>query len=70
METQSTNRASEEQKFMATAEAAEALCAHPATLRRWAKTGVLPHYRTAGGQFRFDVGTYLARVARDPRAAA
>jgi excisionase family DNA binding protein len=57
-------------KYLSSKEAAEELCAHPNTLRRWAKAGVLPHYKTEGGHFRFDVGAYLARVRRDPRAAA
>jgi excisionase family DNA binding protein len=66
METESDNEA----RFMSSKKAAEELCAHPTSLRRWAKAGVLPYYKTAGGQYRFDVGTYLARVKRDPRAAA
>jgi excisionase family DNA binding protein len=70
METQTHSDTSGEQKFMSSKKAAEELCAHPNTLRRWAKAGVLPYYKTQGGQYRFDVGTYLARVRRDPRAAA
>ena len=70
METQTRSDMSGEHKYVSTKQAAEELCAHPNTLRRWAKAGVLPHYKTEGGQYRFDVGTYLARVRRDPRAAA
>lgn len=58
------------QRFVSAKEASDTLGASPSSLRRWAKAGVLPHYVTLGGQFRYDIQTYLARVARDPRAAA
>jgi excisionase family DNA binding protein len=70
MDKQTASEAAIERKFVSAKEAADVLAAHPNTLRRWAKAGALPHFVTAGGQYRYDVAGYLACVARDPRSAA
>ena len=50
--------------------AADSLGVCTLTLRRWAMAGKLPYYVTPSGHFRYDIDAYLARVMRDPKAAA
>jgi excisionase family DNA binding protein len=57
-------------RYVTPTEAGGALGVHVLTLRRWAWAGKLPHYVTPGGKYRYDLDTYLARVMRDPKAAA
>jgi excisionase family DNA binding protein len=47
--------------------ACEVIGVHENTLRAWAKAGKIKHFRTVGGQYRYDVETYLAtqRGVRD-----
>jgi hypothetical protein len=67
MGTELERRQGGEQKFVPSRVAEEELCACSNTLRRWADAGLLPYYRTPGGQRRYDVGTFLARLRQDPR---
>ncbi len=40
--------------------ACEAIGVHENTLRAWAKAGKIAHFRTVGGQYRYDVEAYFA----------
>lgn len=62
----STNR----RRYARPSRAADSLGVCTLTLRRWAMAGKLPYYVTPSGHFRYDIDTYLARVMRDPKAAA
>lgn len=42
-----------QREILSISEASEHLGFHKATLRRWADKGILPHFRTPGGQRRF-----------------
>jgi excisionase family DNA binding protein len=57
-------------KFVSPGEAAEVLGAHPQTLRRWARAGMLPHYVTSGGRYRYDLCAFLASLPKNQRRAA
>ena len=52
-------------EILSVSEAAEHLGFHKATIRRWADKGVLPHFRTPGGQRRFyvdELDSFLASL--------
>jgi excisionase family DNA binding protein len=60
------------QRFLNVSEAAEFLGVSAASLRKWSDQGVLPVYRTPGGQRRFaaqDLEEFLASM-RQPRSAS
>jgi excisionase family DNA binding protein len=46
--------------------ACEAIGVHENTLRTWAKAGKIKHFRTVGGQYRYDVLAYLAAQDETP----
>lgn len=50
--------------FVTTREACKRLGVHPNTLRRWADTGKIPHYRTEAGQRRYNVDAYLGSAEK------
>jgi excisionase family DNA binding protein len=52
--------------------AREVIGVHENTLRAWAKAGKIKHFRTVGGQYRYDVQAYLSaqqHTAEEPPAA-
>jgi DNA-binding transcriptional MerR regulator len=52
-------------RLIRTAEAARAIGVSPATLRRWARAGIVtPEIRTAGGQDRWDLEKLKAQVRK------
>lgn len=51
-------------KWLTSREAAVWLGVSLATIRRWVKDGHLPHWRTPGGQLRFDPGELDAWLER------
>ena len=60
------------QRFLNVSEAAEFLGVSAASLRKWSDQGIVPVYRTPGGQRRYssaDLEDFLASM-RQPRPAA
>ncbi len=60
------------QRFLNVSEAADSLGVSAASLRKWSDQGLLPVYRTPGGQRRYDptdVDQFLASM-RQPAASA
>ena len=51
-------------RYLPSREAARILGLHPNTLRKYADEGRIPHIRTASGQRRYDVDSYLGRSAQ------
>jgi predicted site-specific integrase-resolvase len=50
-------------KYVPTRVAAEKLGLHPNTLRKWADAGKINHIKTASGQRRYDIETFLGEAA-------
>ena len=51
-------------KYVPPRVAAETLGVCPQTVRRWAKAGIIPHYVTRGGRYRYDLAAFLGRLQR------
>jgi excisionase family DNA binding protein len=62
----------DERLLMTTQEIARRLSVSPATVRRWARLGLIPHFRTPSadsraGSVRYDLDAVLAAMRRQRR---